>query len=148
MNLRERWIQSMSKVPQSLVGYNGYTQEEADFVCHLFREHVPKKLTRQHVLELEADVELKVSNYPRIQEQYEIMPSFDNKPVSVVDMEEKAPVKLASRGRPRKDRITIPNPDDYPGPWCTVKKDGQIIRYEDAYGRPIPEVLWPVNNKN
>ena len=33
-------------------------------------------------------------------------------------------------------------PEDYLEPWCKVFKDGKLIRWDDANGKPIPEILW------
>ena len=45
----------MSKVPWSLIGYRGYTEEEARFVCHCFREGAPLRPRTKVILALENE---------------------------------------------------------------------------------------------
>lgn len=53
---RERWIEAMSRVPWSLVGYKGYTEQDARFVCQCFQESAPlhPKLSTVAALENET----------------------------------------------------------------------------------------------
>ena len=41
INLRERWIQAMSRVPWSLVGFKGYTEQDAQKICEYFQKDAP-----------------------------------------------------------------------------------------------------------
>ncbi len=52
---QERWIRAMSKVPWSLIGIEGYTEEDARRVCRLFRESAPLKPRTKGVLALENE---------------------------------------------------------------------------------------------
>ena len=53
--LRERWIEAMCRVPQSLVGFEGYTQAQADIVCGLLRRDAPAHPREALVLALERE---------------------------------------------------------------------------------------------
>ncbi len=52
---QERWIRAMSKVPWSLIGYDGYTEEDARRVCQCLRERAPLQPRTKQVLALENE---------------------------------------------------------------------------------------------
>ena len=126
----------MSKIPLSLIGYKGYTKEDALLVCQSLRNYVPNHFSLERVVGLENETKDLV-----------LVATFDellteNSPVTNLEVVIK-PVK-AKQQRQRKPKVVnLLNPDDYPSPWCRVSNiAGELVRYEDANGNPIPEVLW------
>lgn len=129
--LQERWIQAMSKVPYYLIGYKGYTEKEAARVCEFFRQRPPDHPRLKTILALEEETR----NLP-------IAITSESTPKRPFTKHDFFTV-LKAATKP-KTKVSQPNINDYPEPWCTITKDGKFIRYEDANGKPIPEVLWRV----
>ncbi len=142
ISLKERWIQAMSKIPYSLIGYKGYSEQDAMLVCEIFRIQAPilQKLSTILALESEtANLELAPTTQPITTKHS--FPKAD----SIITLQ---PVTKPSSSKKSGKRRTVvqPKASDYPSPWCKVIKDGKVIRYEDANGRLIPDILWRTNN--
>jgi len=117
----------MCKVPYSLIGQNGYTEADAVLVCTLLRRDAPVRPSLEKVLALERET-THLPAVPQAINHVDILKEYTPQPVK--------------RNIPRTKVVNRPKPDDYPSPWCKVFKDGKLIRYEDASGKPIPEILW------
>jgi len=126
-SLKDRWVNAMCAIPYSLIGVKGYTLEDAEHVCRLFRESAPSRPSKDIVLALEREV----TNISR---------SDTVEPANPPSQSIRIPARQSQVQRIRKP--IKQNPDDYPTPWCKVIKDGVIIRYEDATGQLIPDILW------
>ncbi len=54
--LQERYVRAMCKVPYSLIGFNGFTEKDARFVCSMLKQNPPtRKVTLKLVLSLEKE---------------------------------------------------------------------------------------------
>lgn len=134
-SLKERWIQAMSKIPLSLIGYKGYTRADALFVCQSLHNRVPNHLSLERAVGLENETK----NLVLVATFEELL--AENASVTNLEVVIK-PVKAKQQRQRKPKLVNPPNPDDYPTPWCRVLKDGKVIRFEDANGRIIPEILW------
>jgi hypothetical protein len=115
----------MSKVPYSLIGFEGYAEEDAKHMHELFSRVAPLKPKSATVLALETET----ANLP-------------NYPVTIIKLTHPKPLTLNTETKLVEETIPKISPDDYPQPWCKVYKDNKLIRYEDANGKIIPEILW------
>lgn len=130
---QERWIRAMSKIPYSLIGYKGYTEEDARLVSGLYRKYAPKRVANARVRALENELkELPVA--PLVE------PSVLKQPLPHSGViENKVPLQIKKTGLQRKPE---PKREDYPEPWCRVTNiQGEFVRYEDAKGNPIPSAV-------
>lgn len=136
----------MCSVPISLIGYKGYTGRDALLVCNLLRRDAPKHPKLEKVLALENEME-DVSKSKHSHLWREGIKEMDYSPPTLVipnpSMKQKRKnIKILKIRTNLPKSESPPNPEDYPTPWCKVSKDGKLMRYEDANGRAIPEVLW------
>jgi len=140
VSFRERWIQAMSKVPYSLIGYKGYTEEDAHLVCQYFQKDAPLHPRLEIILALEAETR----DLPPVPQTSQTPSS--KRPFAKDDFITvlKAVTKPIKNKPVETKKVVQPTSDDYPRPWCKVLKDGEIIRYEDSNGKPIPEIFWRV----
>ena len=134
-SLKDRWVQAMSKVPLSFIGYKGYTKRDALFMCQCFRRDAPNHPRLEKVLALENETKdlVLVTKFEEL--------LIENGSITNLEAVIK-PIKAREQRQRKPKLVNQPNPDNYPSPWCRVSKDGQLIRYEDANGQIIPEILW------
>ncbi len=139
-NLRERWIRAMIKIPFSLIGYRGFTEQDAFFLYECFQKDAPERPNLKKVLALECET----SHLPKA--TFPECISTKQNCQSILEVATIPTPVILNKSKP-KHKVVQPNINDYPEPWCKVIKDNKIIRYEDAQGKPIPEMLWQTVNK-
>ena len=136
LSLQKRWIEAMNRINISLIG-EGLSVKAAVIVCRGCRMHPPNKISLKTVkaLEVEASQVAPIPN--NIRELIEGEELIARKHTLT------PPIAEIPQPKERTKRMLTANRDDYLEPWCKVVKDGKVVRYEDARGCAIPEMLWP-----
>jgi hypothetical protein len=149
--MQRRMIEAMCKPLCAFIN-NGMAEDKVLLVCRSFygwyKSH-PDYVTPQMVSDLESDV----ARYPPMPEYIRRI-IFNNRkiknpksaivlppPIGHPVMQSKSVLESVNR----KGVESKPNPkNDYPEPWAKVKNlKGELLRYEDANGKRIPQEMWP-----
>ena len=115
LSLQERWVQAMCKGAYSLIGYNGYAEEDATFLCNCFIKSAPKHPKLEVVIALEN--ETKDLSSPTMKQNITKKPFTKKDSLAILKATTKPVRESIENNTKLAVKDTLPNPDDFQRPW-------------------------------